>query len=228
MKDNFWTHYWQNIHQVSGESAQISVARTRGGSVISHEDWERTLEHLQHVLKHPVQQKILDACGGNGMVANYFADLNNELTLLDINKALLESSPVNSKINKIHSGLLEYLEECQETFDVVILYAGIQYFSYSEIIKIFKLVTGVLCEGGLFLIGDILDVDKKVHFLKGSGKIEEYFLSELNDRPLMGTWLKLDWLLLLSEWSGFSKAKLVPQPEYQIYSDFRFDVLITK
>ena len=86
----------------------------------------------------------------------------------------------------------------------------------------------LLNPGGLILIGDIPDLECRDSFLSSEGRFTRYFDNLREEKETIGTWFTYPWISALSNYVGFESCELHTQPEYQIYSDFRFDVLIRK
>lgn len=228
MTDDPWTEYWSDTHDVQNLSEQAQVARTRKGSVISLSRWNSTVKFVHR--RFPVQSGhyLLDACGGNGLFAREFLKIGARVKLVDVNEdlATIASSLNHPGLSAESIELLEFLRLNEDRFDRVFLYAGLQYFSEERTVRLLESIKEVTTKGGLVYLGDIPDLAKREEFLKGEGKLGDYFESLKTNRPLMGTWFSKNWLVELSAHLGFRKHEVITQPSFHIYSDFRFDLLL--
>lgn len=229
MTSNYWKDYWRNLHNVESTNLQVQVARTRMGSPIAQEPWVQTLQHVKNLLRLEKSDVFLDACGGNGLFASDFETLCKRIVVVDVNAELLSNLTERSpNIDVVNSDLLEFLEISEEKFDKILFYAGIQYFSEQEVLHILSKYMDLLNPGGLILIGDIPDLGRRDSFLSSEGRFARYFDNLREEKETIGTWFSYKWISALSNYLGFASCELHVQPEYQIYSDFRFDVLIRK
>lgn len=227
MPTEYWREYWGKEHRTNSPDLQVQVARTRMGKPIDKETWEKTLSYVQDFLEIQTGDSLLDACGGNGLFASRFQDLCREVTVVDVNEELLENLRKHSpNIVTVKSDLIRYLRENDKRFEKILFYAGIQYFSESEIFQILTEFKKVLMPGGIIFIGDIPDVYQRDSFLSSDNRYEHYFNNLRDGKETIGTWLSFEWLSEMSSYLGFGSCTFKVQPEYQIYSDFRFDAII--
>jgi ubiquinone/menaquinone biosynthesis C-methylase UbiE len=226
---NNWKSYWQNMHQPGGSDHQTQVARTRNGIPINEKDWRSTHEFVfDNIFENIGRQKnVLDACGGNGLFAIEMLKIGHKVTVVDINTNLLKSIKIeSSNLQIINSDLVEFLMNTKQHFDVILIYAGIQYFSEDETVKILRDCKRILNSPGILYIGDIPDIDCRNKFLLEKKRFLKYF--ELQEKGIsqIGTWFKKEWFSLLSEYLQYESCTVITQPEYQIYADFRFDLIL--
>ena len=227
MKNNYWKEYWKNIHNIDSPSLQVQVARTRMGDPIDQTLWLKTLKFVEVLLDFKKEDTFLDAGGGNGVFASRFQSLCKHTVVVDINEKLLENLADNSpRIVTVNAELTDYLQGNNERFNKILFYAGIQYFSELEAFKILASFREILKPGGIIFIGDIPDFHKRDAFLLGNNRFENYFDNLSDGAETIGTWFTFEWLSALSDYLRFKSCDLIVQPEYQIYSDFRFDVMI--
>jgi hypothetical protein len=62
--------------------------------------------------------------------------------------------------------------------------------------------------------------------LSNDNRFQRFFEIYRDGKGTIGTWLTYEWLSEMSSCLGFDSCTLKVQPEYQIYSDFRFEVVI--
>jgi ubiquinone/menaquinone biosynthesis C-methylase UbiE len=228
---NNWKSYWKNFHRPDESDHQTQVARTRNGMPINEKDWFKTREFvLDNIFKNVGGQKnILDACGGNGLFAKEMLRIGHKVSVVDININLLKSIKSESRnLELVNSDLVEFLMKTKQYFDVILIYAGIQYFSEDETVIILRECKRILNNNGILYIGDVPDIDFRNNFLMENRRFIKYF--ELQEQRIsqIGTWFKKEWFSLLSEYLQFESCTVVTQPKYQIYSDFRFDLILRK
>jgi SAM-dependent methyltransferase len=229
MASNYWKDYWSKLHNPESADLQVQVARTRMGNPIAHEPWIQTVEYVKNLLSLKSSDVFLDACGGNGLFASQFETLCKKTVVVDVNAELLSNLKKRSpEINVVNSDLIEFLEISEEKFDKILFYAGIQYFSEHEVLHILNKYMNLLNPGGILLIGDIPDLGSRDSFLANDGRFTRYFDNLREGKETIGTWFSYQWISALSNYLGFESCELHIQPEFQIYSDFRFDVVIRK
>jgi len=227
MPTDYWKEYWSKEHKTNSPDLQVQVARTRMGKPIDKETWDRTLSYVQELMEIREGDRILDACGGNGLFASRIQELCHQVTVVDVNEELLENLRKHSpKVITVKSDLIRYLQDIDARFEKILFYAGIQYFTELEIFKIFVEFKKVLVPGGIIFIGDVPDIYQRDSFLSSDNRYESYFNNLRDGKETIGTWLTFEWLSELSRYLGFDSCTLKNQPEFQIYSDFRFDAIV--
>lgn len=226
--NNYWSNYWKEKKIESSENLQSQVSRIRQGEPITDRNWIATLNYIikKMELDRGNPQFILDACGGNGLFATEFAKLGHKVTIVDINLDLVSNCNLYKNIFIVNEDLIKYLQNCDETYDLIFLYAGIQYFTNEQTTKLFSLMSNLLNPNGIVFIGDIPDLQKRDRFLKNNNMFQKHFDLLADNVPHLGNWFTKEWLNELATYSGFQTFKVMKQPKYQIYSDFRFDVLL--
>lgn len=227
MNTKYWREYWEKVHSTGTNNPQVQVARTRMGQPIDQESWNMTLNYVEELLEVNAQDTILDACGGNGLFAARFQEVCHHTVVVDINAELLRNIVMkSSKIQTINLDLITFLKLNKSKFDKILFYAAIQYFSELETLQILEKFKEILTPGGIVFIGDIPNFYKRDSFMESENRYIRYFKSLQEGRESIGTWFTFEWLSALCDYLGFESCTLKIQPEYQIYSDFRFDVLI--
>jgi ubiquinone/menaquinone biosynthesis C-methylase UbiE len=229
LESNFWEEFWSKHAINADDNPQIHVARTRNKLPINNKLWDYTVQSVIEPLKLNENDRVLDLCSGNGLFAKEFSPLVKSIHCVDISHALIqyiESYNLSNITTQVGSMSSLYLND--NSFEKVLWYAAIQYAKNKEVIEILKNLHKCLVDGGRIYIGDIPDQRKMWSFFNNPDRIGAYFRGIENDVPIIGNWFDHKWLVYLAEFIGFSEVKVLEQDSKLIYSDFRFDLLLTK
>lgn len=227
MNKNYWVSFWQEYtSSLENADAQAEVLRTWEKQPISEELWEYTLAKVEDHLMLPSNGSLLDLCAGNGLIARFFASKGASVTAVDVASPLLERVKDVDRITAICSDVRDVTFN-EGTFDRVILYAGVQYFSYRETIELLQKVFRWLKPGGRLYIGDIPDANRQWTFFDTPERQGVYFENKLAGKAIVGTWFRFSWLEKLASYVGFSETQFIEQDK-EIYAKFRFDMLCLK
>ena len=233
---NYWRDFWKSKGDIEDLNFQVAVARTRDKKPISPEVWKQTIAILSDLIPNHNYSSVLDLCGGNGLFMPLLLSKSSKVTVVDINVQLLNQNIMmekkydlrNKEIFYVNSDAINYLKNSDNVYDFIFFYAGLQYFSESEVVILFELMYDKLSTGGLIFIGDIPDIQCRSHFLIQTGKQEIYFDSIKRNEPIIGTWFDKGFLELLAKRVGFREIRVITQHPIMIYSDFRFDLILNK
>jgi ubiquinone/menaquinone biosynthesis C-methylase UbiE len=226
---NYWKKYWQENEITERINPQAQVGRTINSIPVESEIWESTLEFIKSHIKLKMTDNILDLGAGNGMIAIPFSVKCQSVTVVDISQPLLDRiDTVNyNNIIKNYSDILD-VNFPDKSFDKIILYFALQHFNEKETIIILNKAHNWLADNGLFYIGDIPDLNKIWSFFDTSERENLFFDSLLNEQPIVGTWYTSKFLKKAAYNSNYSSVKILRQPDYQINSHYRFDILLKK
>lgn len=228
MKSNYWVDFWKDHGlKTAAENPQLQVLRTLDKKPIDDERWEFTLAHIEGQVNPSLDDKILDLCCGNGLLARKFSETAKSVTAVDVSDRLVSAIGEIENITPIVSDVRALQFEAS-IFDKVVLYAGLQYFSHQDVIEIFERVFFWLRNGGIFYIGDIPDQERIWTFFDDQDRETAYFDSVKCGKPIIGTWFDKGFLEKLSDYVGFSERQILPQPKQLIYSSYRFDLIVKK
>lgn len=227
---NYWKKYYEDRTNVSNSDPQKNIGRTKGGVSIDNQSWKRTIEYIQNILGLNNQDKLLELCCGNGLIIGELSKICSESTAVDFSTALIDefkSSAWSDGINIICEDV-NSIDLPINFYDKIILYFSIQHFTEKETILIIeKCLNSLKAEGKLF-IGDIPDIDKKWNYIMRKEHRVDYFNRLISEKPMIGNWFSKDYFLAMNDYFDHAKIEVLIQPEYQINSEYRFDVLITK
>jgi predicted O-methyltransferase YrrM len=233
---NYWRDFWKSKGDLEDSNFQVAVARTRDKKPISPEVWKQTISILSDLIPNHNYSSALDLCGGNGLFVPLLLSKSSKVTVVDINTQLLSQNLMmekkydlrNKEVLYVNSDAINHLKNSNNVYDFIFFYAGIQYFSESEVVVLFELMYDKLSVDGLIFIGDIPDIQYRSNYLIQSGKQEIYFDSVKRNEPLIGTWFDKGTLELLANRVGFRKIRVITQDPIMIFSDFRFDLMLNK
>ncbi len=227
---DFWKEYWINHARATvSDPLQRQVLRTINKQPISDEEFQVILKDIEEKIKINGGDEVLDLCCGNGLITTYLAPKCKRITGVDFAQDL----PLQIDLVKYPniSIIIEDIRKVQfehETFDKIIIYAGIQYLSPKETIYFFESVIKWLRDDGVFFIGDVPDQSRLWDFSNSPERQAAYFKSLKNDAPWIGTWFEPQWLTNLGKYTGFEKVDILAQPAHLPYSHYRFDMILEK
>jgi len=230
MTKNYWQQFWdEHAVKYCESDPQVQVLRTLNKAPIDTRLWNATLKFIMEQLNLQADYNVLDLCCGNGLISKELALHARSVTAVDISEKLLEQFDTSSfpNIKKVQKNALTLKIE-EESFDVILMYAGIQYFSPSEAVKLMEKVGRWLVPGGLLYVGDIPDRERLWTFFNNREREAAYFRGLQQKEPIVGEWYDFKFLEKLGSYSGFSKVEKVEQIPEMIYSFFRYDMRLIK
>lgn len=228
--DDFWRVFWTtHAHATLAEPLQIQVLRTLDKQPVSEKEFQDILNVIDERMAINQNDVVLDLCCGNGLITTHLASRCKEIIGVDFARELsLQIDQVKYPNISVIIEDVRKVQFEQETFDKIIIYAGIQYLSPKESIYFFESVIKWLKKGGLFFIGDVPNQNCLWDFSNSPERQAAYFDALKNDTPLIGTWFEPQWLKNLGIYVGFKEADILPQPASLPYSHYRFDALFVK
>ena len=227
--DNFWVQYWTSNPMFDRDSPQAQVARTVLGVPIDEQQWQLQLAEISRKLQPGPDDVLLELCAGNGLIAKPLSRLCRSVTAVDVSAALLERIERTEYPNiDVLLGDIRTVALPAEAYSKGVMYTSLQYFSEREVIGIMETIHAAMKPGGIFLIGDVPDMDRMFRFYCKPEWVAAYFESLRSSKPAMGTWFKRDFLIEMARWVGFSAVVAVDQPAQLITSHYRFDLILTR
>jgi ubiquinone/menaquinone biosynthesis C-methylase UbiE len=229
----YWKEYWNVFPAENTGDLQRQVGRTRNRQPVTSEMWDSTLDFVWGHMGIAPSSQVLELCCGNGMLTLPLARKVSSVMAIDFSVPLIRALTERLETEKVNNvtaitGDVNRVDIPEEEFSHALMYFALQHFSEKEAIVLFERVYNALKPGGVFYIGDIPDRVKLWDFANTDEYTSIYFESVKAEAPAIGSWFLKDDLLKLSKWAGFSKAEIVTQPECQINSRYRFDMLATK
>jgi cyclopropane fatty-acyl-phospholipid synthase-like methyltransferase len=227
---SYWKEYWDSVS--SAPDLQAQVGRTHKKEPVNDDVFRDTLDFVARHMKLQKDSKLLDLCCGNGLFSIPFSKLVSHITAVDFSLPLLATlrQRLNDQnvttVSIINSDVTSFSPKISYTH--ALLYFALQHFSEQESISFFEKVFSCLEQGGVFYIGDIPDREKLWTFANTAEYEKIYFDNLKNNTPAIGTWFLKNDLLKLANYTGFSSAEIIMQPDYQINSKYRFDMKLIK
>jgi cyclopropane fatty-acyl-phospholipid synthase-like methyltransferase len=228
--NNSWKEYWENHAKFSiDRDPQSQVLRTLNKTPVEDKIFKEILQDIESKMEISPNDKVLELCCGNGLITTYLASRCNRIVGVDFIPNLAEQ--IDIKKNTNISIIVEDITKVHfnsESFDKVIIYAGLQYLDYKNVITLFESVFRWLENNGLFFIGDIPDQERIWDFYNSQDREKVYFESVKNNKPIIGTWFNAKWLEKLGVYANFNNIKVCQQPSHFPYAHFRFDMVLKK
>lgn len=223
---DFWNKYTKNYNE---QDEQSQVLRTLNKKPISDDIWEFTLTTIDNAIEPDKDDSVLELCCGNGLISRHLSSKVKKIISIDVSKELINTISQNEypNIEAITSDIRSLSYE-NNFFDKVVIYAGIQYLTYSETIKLLEQIYAWLKPNGICFIGDIPDKNKLWNFYNTLEREAVYFNNTKKEIDVVGTWFEKDFFEKLGRFIGYSDTQEIVQDEKLIYSSFRYDFKLTK
>jgi len=229
-KDTYWVDFWNRYAKNSKEKDSHSqVLRTLNKKPIDSGLWRFTLDTIDASIEPNAKDALLDLCCGNGMISKYFSSKVDNIVSVDVSKDLIEKIDTNKydNINAFDADIRD-LSFKKSSFDKVIIYAGIQYLTHQEVIKLLEKIFFWLKDDGILFIGDIPDSQKIWDFYNTPEREAVYFENAAEGMDIVGTWFDVQFFSKLTNFIGFSQSSHIKQNSKLIYSSFRYDFKFVK
>jgi cyclopropane fatty-acyl-phospholipid synthase-like methyltransferase len=225
---DYWKSFWLSHAKESQHTGpQAQVLRTLNKQPISEAVFAEIIDSIVAMLKPEQGNKLLDLCCGNGVITRELLSRFQEVAAVDLSEEFI------SQLNRAgENNLTAFAADArtvdfpEDSFDRILLYAGVQYFSDSETIDLFMKLRRWVRDGGLVVLGDIPDATRKWNFFDSPDRERVYFEGLRINQPLVGNWFEPLWMEKLSHHAGFSSAVTRLQPASHPYHHYRFDLVL--
>lgn len=230
MDKEYWPEFWKKHGKASvNENQHLQVLRTQNKMPIEEECWQRTLDFVLEQIDPQATDDILDLCCGNGLISSEISKKCRSVQSVDIAPELVEKIDIGEHPNITPIvGDIRTVELPLNSFDKVVIYAAIQYLTLGETVAWFEKMIRIIRDGGILYIGDIPDRARLWSFFNSPERESIHFECVKNEEAIVGTWFEQDWLCKLACHAGFKHAEIVPQPDYMIYTGYRYDMKVFK
>ena len=226
---DYWKSFWLTHAKASQNAeAQIQVLRTLNNKPINPDVFNSIMDSIVRLIEPESDKNLLDLCCGNGLITRKLFKMFRTVTAVDLSEEFV--SQLNDHTENTITALAADARTCEfpgRSFDRILLYAGLQYFSESETVDLFIRLRRWVREGGLVVIGDIPDATRRWNFFNTSKRENAYFESLRERKPIVGNWFEASWLKHLSHYAGFASATVHLQPQTFPYQHYRFDIVLT-
>lgn len=228
--DDYWKAFWaEHVQATASQHIQSQVLRTLNKAPISELQFQGILKEIEGKMEICTNDEVLDLCCGNGVITKYLASKCKRVVGVDFMPELVAQIDLEK-----HPNICRIVEDVrkvdfkEQSFDKVIIYAGLQYLSYKETIYLFESVVRWLKNDGLFYIGDIPDRERRWNFFNTDERERAYFDSIKNEKPIVGTWFESEWLVKLGRYTSFKDVEILQQSKGLPYAHYRFGIVLKK
>jgi ubiquinone/menaquinone biosynthesis C-methylase UbiE len=228
-KNEYWRKYYNDNIVVCTNNFQKNVGRTISGIPVSEEIWDKTINYMVDLLNINKTKDVLELCCGNGQVIGNLSIKCKSATGVDYSEKLLLqlNNQFNNKVKSIREDVLKIAFET-ESVDIILIYFSIQHFDEIEILQLVKNCVTWLKKGGKLFIGDIPNELKKWEYIDEERYRRDYIERVLKNEPMIGNWYQPGFFKAIGDYFTEISIEVLQQPDYQVNSVFRFDVLIEK
>lgn len=227
-----WNEHWNKTAKLDDPFA--AVGRSNYG-------WQDMFVHLKDICGHfssiDRNDILLDAGGGIGMQAMYFATQVSHVDLFDYSENMIKKARelcqdfdnINSYVDDLRG--FENTKKLGRSYTRSILGAVLQYMNdYDEIQMVFDSLYEVMAEDGVSVITHNPDEDKKTAQIATYEDLDldKEAYDEAMTHEERRFWLNRQSLLELAKKSGFSSREIVDINPSLRQSLHMFDMVITK
>lgn len=225
---DYWKSFWlTHAKNSQNTEPQIQVLRTLNKHPVESDAFAAIVASIAEMLEPEPDNNLLDLCCGNGLITRELLGHFDAVTAVDLSHEFISQlnndTPAGIDAFAADARTVEFPEK---SFDRILLYAGIQYFSESETIDLFTRMRRWIRDGGVIVLGDIPDATRKWNFFDSPERKSAYFEALQNGTPLVGNWFEPAWLVKLSTHAGFASAMPRLQPKGFPYQHYRFDLVL--
>jgi len=225
---DYWKSFWLD-HAKENKNAgpQVQVLRTLNKWPVSPDVFTLIVDSINTMLQSEPSNNLLDLCCGNGVITREIHKRFTAVTAVDLSDEFVNQINNGAEDNiTAFASDVRTVEFPANSFDRILLYAGIQYFSESETIDLFMRLKHWVRDEGVVVIGDIPDDTRIWNFFNSQSRESAYFEALKNGNPLVGRWFNPEWLEKLAHYVGFASAQVRFQPQEFPYQHYRFDLVL--
>lgn len=225
---DYWNSFWlTHSKENRNTEPQFQVLRTLNRQPVSPESFAAIVASIDAMLKPEPGKNLLDLCCGNGVITRELLGRFSAVTAVDLSEEFVAQISNGTADNvTAFAADARTVEFSENSFDRILLYAGLQYFSQSETVDLFMRLRHWIRDGGLLVLGDIPDSTRIWRFFNSPERESAYFEAMKAGNPIVGTWFEPGWLKKLSHHAGFKSAVTRRQPLSFPYQHYRFDLVL--
>jgi cyclopropane fatty-acyl-phospholipid synthase-like methyltransferase len=225
---DYWKSFWlAHAKDHLNTEPQVQVLRTLNRQPVEPDVFAGIVNSIVTMLEPESTKDLLDLCCGNGVITRELCNEFRAVTAVDLSEEFVSqiSGRETDDITAFAADA-RAVEFSAKSFDRILLYAGMQYFSESEAADLFMRLRHWIREGGLVVLGDIPDATRRWNFFDSPERESAYFEALRGDKPIVGNWFEPDWLVRLSKHANFKAAEINLQPPSFPYQHYRFDMVL--
>jgi ubiquinone/menaquinone biosynthesis C-methylase UbiE len=226
-----WRKYWSEYPKRFARTDYFRQTKlTIGGRPISDDEWQSLVETVLAELDLKSDDLLLDLCCGNGVLTYRLAQHCRAVVAVDFSSPLIaiaRTDHARENIAYIEADVrsLASLPEVQSRrFDRVLISAGLQYFSATDLPGLIQAISPLLSDSGFSLFTAILNIHKKRLFYNTPGRRFRHLLARLRRQDEMGTRWDPAYIQRVVRKEGLECEVLSGEGQYPC--TFRFDLRI--
>lgn len=234
-----WKEFFQKYRIVdikNDNDLLFQVGTTVGGKPISPEQFSAIVDSLTAGLNLQKNDSLLDLCCGNGVITHQLADKAGYVAGIDISAPYIDNAikfKKKTNIEYFHSDVTDgpaiIHHTGGKTFNKISLYASLAYLTPPDLEKIMTYLNTLSPAHTCFMIGSILDQQKKWNFFNTFRRRVNYiFKYWLWGRDFgLGRWWSKAEISLIARKYGYT-AEFREQNSILHTAHYRFDVILTR
>ncbi len=231
MEHKQWEIFWKGLlkDRINELTPQQAVLRTKDGKEINKDTFWAIVSVIDAYLELKPEDQLLDLCAGTGVFAEPLSEECKAVYAVDMSADHLRYIDTEKYPNIfIAQGDVTTYPFKRHPFTKALMYAGIQYLTFAEVVPLFTAMHSALPVGGYFYIGDIPDIAKLRNFYDTKERRADYYeMLKKDGHDQIGTWFHREWLEAAAKEACFSSLT-IQQPDFFPYSHYRFDMMVTK
>jgi ubiquinone/menaquinone biosynthesis C-methylase UbiE len=205
------------------------VMRTLNGQPVTEVEWQRELRYILRFSQVEMKDDVLELCCGNGILTENLATHCRSVVAVDyVQDLILELKRKKLPNVTARSGDIRKLRIPPASFDLVVICAGVQYLTETETVNLLGKIYHWLKPGGRLCLFHVPSNRRLWHYVNTQAKRDLYFKRIRAGRQLVGTWYDKEWFKHLAEFLNYQSVDVRSQPRDQVYSHYRFDVILKK
>ena len=224
-----WKKYWNRPTKKLGNDACKQVGRTWKKENYSEKQIEIIVNRICTILKASREKNLLELACGNGMITYRIGPFFKFIKAIDFSKPLINIAKSGFSRENIEYNVGDVLEidHIETEYDCILVYFAFQYFNPRQADILFRQMRRILIPGGLVLLGEVADGDRKWSFYRGTKRKVLYYSNALRGKRIIGYWWKPSEILALCKKYDFELSIFYQKDELPNHY-FRYDALLRK
>ncbi len=234
-----WKDFFQNYRDIdinNDTDLLYQVGKSVGGKPITNDQFFAITNTIIHELQLSENDTLLDLCCGNGLITFELSKKVKEVIAIDVSKAYIDTAnkyKKNENIYYLNCDVRNYEliinSVAGKKINKVLIYESLAYLTPLDLEMIMAYLDVLSAPGLRFMIGSILDKEKKINFFNTiSRKLDYLFRYKLLGRDMgLGRWWTKKEIRNTAEKYGYA-CRIVDQNAILHTAHYRFDVVLTK